>query len=443
MFHRLLIANRGECAARFIKCCIKLGIEPYLCMDAASLGAYPSDLAARCIVTGRGRDAFENRENLLQAMLQYDCQGVACGYGFLSEDSIFAQQCALYHRAFIGPQPKYLDLFGDKLRAKEAALAGGLATSPWTTARERFEELCVAENTDFPCVVKNKFGGGGKSVYLCETKAHFLELCSKLRSRGEQPRCYFRENYLPLSRHIECQLAGDSYGHVAVIGWRDCSIQIRQQKWIEESYDMPDCEQSALAALEQNLTRLFSSLRYRGLATAEFLCDPSGEFYFMEVNPRLQVEHGVTEMVTGIDLVEILLHVSAGEALPDLKKFRNDEFCSVQQSNATTGAAWHGGHAIECRLYAAESSDSPIGFEYPSEWDTIAAFPVRLERALNSGERVSPYYDGLVAKLIVWGESRKAAMALMLESLQKCHIHGVLTNKEWHIVRLNDLISAM
>ncbi len=433
-FETVLIANRGEIARRVIRTCRRLGIRTvavYSDADAAAPHVTDADHAVR-IGPPPARDSYLNAEAILAAVASSGADAVHPGYGFLSERASFARAVAAAGKVFVGPPPPVLDAFGDKMKARHVALAAGTAPVPGTdepipleTAEGLARAREAAERIGFPLVVKAVGGGGGIGMQVV-TEAGTLERALKSCSdRGKaafaDARVYL-ERYLVRPRHIEVQVFCDAQGAAYALGERDCSVQRRHQKIVEETpspagFFIGEAGEARRRALFASALRVVQSVGYRGAGTCEFIADAEGNLYFLEVNARLQVEHPVTEMVTGLDLVELQLRVAAGEALPDLSR-------TVRR-----------GHAIEARVYA---EDPAKGFlPKPGDVDTLVwaggageaqTAALRVESGVRAGSKVTPYYDPMIAKVVAWGETRDAAIAELDRALATTTVAPCVTN---------------
>ena len=414
---KVLIANRGEIARRIIRTCHRLGIETvavYSDVDADSPFVSEAGEAFRLPGLTPG-ETYLQVDLILKAAKDSGADAIHPGYGFLSENGDFARRCLDHGIVFIGPSPEAIDHLGSKTNARALAIEAGVPVMPGTTkgVASVEEARATAEKIGYPVLLKAAAGGGGKGMRVVE---HPDRLESSLKAaQGEAMTSFgddevFVEKYVLNPRHIEIQVVADSSGRVLVLGERECSIQRRHQKLIEES--------PSVAVDPELRQRMFDSARllvkaanYTNAGTLEFLLAEDGAYYFLEVNTRLQVEHPVTEMVTGLDLVELQLLVASGKELP------------LEQEDVE----FHG-HAIECRICAEDSYDRFL----PSVgWITSLREPegdgVRVDSSLYKGMEVSLYYDPMVGKLITWGEDRKEAIERMLRGLEEYHIAGVKT----------------
>jgi acetyl-CoA carboxylase biotin carboxylase subunit len=413
MLRRILIANRGEIAARIIVACQRLGIETVLAASEADLDSRPARLADRTICLGPPPPAasYLNVAAVIAAAAATGCQAIHPGYGFLAENPALARACAAAGLVFIGPAAATLELAGDKLAAREQAAAAGLPVLPGGEVATAAQAQSLAAGIGWPVLIKAAGGGGGRGLRPVHSPAGLAEAAGQAAAEAHaafgDPRIYI-ERFLPAARHVEVQLLGDGE-RVVQLSDRDCSIQRRYQKVVEEA-PAPLLADGLRAAIHDAAVAFGSRLGYRGLGTVEFLVAPGGDFYFLEMNARIQVEHPVTEQVCGLDLVAEQIAVAEGRPL------------SLTQRDVTTG-----GHAIECRICA----EDPQGRSSPGAV-ARAVFPagpgIRVDTWIQAGSVVSPFYDSLLAKLIVTGADRADAVGRLRRALAGCEIGGVTTN---------------
>jgi acetyl-CoA carboxylase, biotin carboxylase subunit len=412
MIRRVLIANRGEIAARVIRTCERLGIETVLTVSEADARSLPARLADSTVVIGAAGAAasYLNVEAVVEAALAADADAIHPGYGFLSENPRLARACDAAGVVFIGPGAEALEAAGDKLAAREHAIAAGLPVLPGGLATAEG----VAGSTGLPVLVKAAGGGGGRGLRVVRDPAELGAAIAVASAEADaafgDPRVYL-ERYVARARHVEVQLLGD--GETVIhLGDRDCSVQRRYQKLIEEA-PAPLLGDALRDTMHEAATTLGRRLGYRGLGTVEFLVDAERDaFYFLEVNARIQVEHPVTEAVTGLDLVAEQIAVAEGRPL-------------ARRGVTLTG------HAIECRINAEDPAD---GFAPSPGTVSRAVFPadVRVDTHIQDGEQVPPHYDSLLAKVIAHGTDRAAALATLRGALERCEIDGVQTNLPLH-----------
>jgi len=419
MFDKILIANRGEIACRVAATARRLGIRTvavYSDVDAQSLHVAVCDEAIR-IGSAAPRASYLNGAAILDAAKRSGAQAIHPGYGFLSENETFAADCARAGVVFIGPPPAAIAAMGSKSAAKTIMARAGVPVVPGYHDDDQDPALLAREaaRIGFPVLIKATAGGGGKGMKVAASAAEFA---SALASAQREAKASFGddrmlvERYLRAPRHIEIQVFADTHGNVVHLFERDCSVQRRHQKVLEEA-PAPGMDAERRRAMGDAATAAAKAIGYVGAGTVEFIAEQDGTFYFMEMNTRLQVEHPVTEMITGLDLVEWQLRVAAGEPLPA----------------AQSALAIHG-HAIEARIYA---EDPDRGF-LPSigrisHWRMpVAGNGVRVDTGFREGDDVSPFYDPLLAKVIAWGEDRARARAALLRALDQCEVTGVTTN---------------
>ena len=423
---RLLIANRGEIAARVVRTCTRLGIESVLAASDPDLDSLPARLADRVVRLGPADAArsYLDPAAVVRAAQAVDADAVHPGYGFLSENPALARACVAAGVVFVGPTPESLEAVGDKLTARSHALSAGLPVVPGGEAADLAQARAVAADVGYPLLVKAVGGGGGrgmKRVHGPDDLAHTLDLAvSEAAAAFGDPRVYL-ERFVSSGRHVEVQVLGDGSRAVA-LGDRDCSVQRRYQKLFEEAPAplLPDGLRAEMAAAALALAE---HLRYRGLGTVELLVDRErGTFYFLEMNARIQVEHPVTEMVTGLDLVAEQLAVAEGQPL----RIRQEDVVLT-------------GHAVECRINA---EDWAHAFRPSPGRIERVVLPVgeglRVDTHVQGGSVVPPYYDSLLAKLIVHGRDRDDALIRARAALELLRIDGVTTTVPVHQALLAD-----
>ena len=421
MFKKVLIANRGEIALRVMWACKELGIKTvavYSEPDQHSLHVRFADQAV-CIGPARNIDSYLNIPAVISAAEITGADAIHPGYGFLSESSYLAEICEACNIKFIGPGPQAIRLMGDKSRAKKAMIKAGVPVVPGSPGVVEDEEkaLRVAREVGFPVMLKASAGGGGRGMRIVRGAA---DLAPAFRAAQAEAAAAFGvpdvyiEKYVEAPRHVEIQVMADSKGTVVHLGERECSIQRRHQKIIEEAPSTVVGEKLR-RRMGRTAVEAAAAVQYVNAGTVEFLLDPAGNYYFMEMNTRIQVEHGVTELVTGIDLVKEQIHVAAGAPLSFAQK---DVTCQ--------------GHALECRINA----EDPVTF-VPSP-GTIRHFNapggpgVRVDTYAHEGCEVSPFYDSLVAKLMTHGRDRNEAIARMRRCLDVMVVEGIKTNIPMH-----------
>ncbi len=420
MFEKVLIANRGEIALRIHRACKEMGIRTVAVHSTADADAMHVRLADEsvCIGPPRVTDSYLNKAAILSAATISGADAIHPGYGFLAENADFADMVEEHGFTFIGPSPQHLRLMGDKIKAKEAAAAAGLPVVPGSdgAVTSADDALAIAERLGYPVIVKASAGGGGRGMKLAMTKEELpgaLKLASSEALAGFGNGEVYLEKYLLKPRHIEVQVIADSYGNACHLGERDCSLQRRHQKVVEEA-PSPALNAELRAQIGKVATDAVKALGYRSVGTIEFLYE-DGKFYFMEMNTRLQVEHPVTEMITGFDVVRQMVRIAAGAPL------------GYQQE-----AVQFRGHAIECRINAENPetftpSPGRIGDYHPP-----GGLGVRVDSALYAGYKIPPYYDSMIAKLIVHGANRNECLMRLRRALDEYVIGGIETTIPLH-----------
>ncbi|MBB3045674.1 ATP-grasp domain-containing protein [Nocardioides sp. LMS-CY] len=421
MTHRVFVANRGEIAVRIIEACDRLGFETVLGVSAADRDTLAARRAGRVLTLGgaRSTDSYLLLPAVVHAAIATGCTALHPGYGFLSERPELARLCAENGITFVGPSPEALDALGDKLKARALAESLGVPVAPGGTAETEAEIDALAAEIGYPILVKAAFGGGGRGMKLVHGRAELLDawrVASSEASAAFGDGTVFLERYVTDAKHIEVQVLGDRHGHYLHLGERECSVQYRYQKVVEEA-PCAAIDQATRELLHDSALRIASSLQYVGLGTVEFLYDVQRrQVSFLEVNPRLQVEHPVTEAVTGVDLVREQLLVALGEEL------------TLRQEDIRLE-----GHAVECRITAQDPARGLAPSPGPvTRWRPPVGRGLRLDTHVYEGYRFPPYYDALMAKLIAWGPDRPAAIATMREALDRFEIEGLATSRELH-----------
>jgi acetyl-CoA carboxylase biotin carboxylase subunit len=427
MFKKILIANRGEIALRIIHACRELGIKTVAVYSEADENSLHVKFADEdvCIGPARSADSYLNVPAIISAAEITGADAIHPGYGFLSESAYLAEVCAACHIRFIGPDPSVIKLLGDKARARKAMKKAGLPMLPGSDGPVDGEDtaLKVAKDIGYPVIVKAVAGGGGRGMRIVRNAG---ELPTALRTAQREAEAAFGngdvyiEKYLENPRHIEFQILGDHHGNMIHLGERECSIQRRHQKLIEESPS---------TALSPKVRRKMGSLvvdaakavQYTNAGTFEFLMDADGKFYYMETNTRLQVEHPVTEMVTGLDIVKEQIRIADGQRL------------SVRQSDVHFT-----GHSIECRINAEDPDTFAPSPGVIHAFNVPGGPGVRFDSFAHAECTISPYYDSMIAKLIVHGRDRKEAIARMRRALEMTVVEGIHTSVPLHLRILND-----
>ncbi|HEY7883845.1 MAG TPA: 5-oxoprolinase/urea amidolyase family protein, partial [Cellvibrionaceae bacterium] len=424
MFTKVLIANRGAIATRIIRTLKKIGVEAiavYAESDAESLHVRDAHRAFS-LGEGSATDTYLNREKILAIARECGAEAIHPGYGFLSENAGFVKECEAAGIAFIGPTTEQMNAFGLKHKARELAEAAGVPLCPGTDLLTNLAEAQqAASEIGYPVMLKTTAGGGGIGMQLCHSEAELTGAFASVKRLGANNFSddgVFLEKFIAAARHIEVQVFGDGKGTAVALGERDCSSQRRNQKVVEEC-PAPNLPDELREAIHATAEKLLASVNYRNAGTVEFIYDTHEQrFYFLEVNTRLQVEHGVTEAVWGVDLVEWMLQQAAG-TLPDLRHKKT-------QLQAR-------GHAIQVRVYAedpARNFQPAAGLLSQVSWPAPSEH-LRIDHWIESGVEVSPYFDPMLAKIIVSGEDRPQAMARLTDALAQSHIYGIETNLDY------------
>ena len=421
MFKRILIANRGEIAMRVLRCCQEMGIETVLACSAEDMDSLPAQFATKrvCIGPSAAAKSYLNQEAVVQAAMSFQCEAIHPGYGFLSENADFASLCEEHGILFIGPSPEMIRMMGDKQSARALMKKHGIPVVPGSDGilKDWKEAAEIARKVGYPVLLKATAGGGGRGMRTAYDES---EIQNAYESAQAEALSAFGDGSLYLEKlilhphHIEVQILGDSRGHIIHLGERDCSLQRRNQKLLEEA-PARILKPRQREALHRAALRAAKAVRYRSAGTVEFVLDREGNFYFIEMNTRIQVEHPVTEMITGVDLVREQIRIAAGLEL------------SCRQSDISFS-----GHAIECRINAENPAK---GFAPCPGNISFLHFPagkgVRVESALYNGSRVSPWYDSMIAKVIVHAPGRLEAIRKMRVALEEMTVEGINTNLEF------------
>lgn len=423
MFKKILIANRGEIALRIIRTCRELGIKTVAVYSQADQEALHVQLAdeAYCIGPTSSRESYLNMTNIISVAMITGCEAIHPGYGFMAENADFAEVCASCDIVFIGPSARAIETMGDKARARETMRSANVPIVPGSDGLiENYEEaLKLAETIGYPVIIKASAGGGGKGMRIAWGQDELKNAIGMAQQEAETAfgnGGVYLEKYLEEPRHIEIQIMADSHGNVVHLGERDCSIQRRHQKLIEEA-PSPAIDPEVRAQMGQAAILAARAVDYVTAGTVEFLLDKHNNFYFMEMNTRIQVEHPVTEYVTGIDLIKEQIMAAAGMPL------------SISQDDIEIN-----GWSIECRINAEDSernfmpSPGRISFYLPP-----GGFGVRIDSAVYQGYEISPFYDSMIAKVIVHGKTREEAIARMHRALSEFRIEGVKTTIPFHL----------
>ncbi len=428
MFNKVLIANRGEIAVRIVRACHELGIRAvvaYSEADRYSLAVRTADEAV-CIGPAPSPRSYLNQSALISAARITGCDAIHPGYGFLSENAYFAEICAQYGITFIGPSPEAIRLMGDKVEGRNTMRAAGVPIVPGSDGELKSLEDAIelASTIGYPVLLKPAGGGGGRGMRVANDEGELARYFTTAKSEAESAfgnGALLLEKYLPKVRHVEIQVLADQYGNAIHLGERDCSSQRRHQKIIEEA-PSPAVTPAIRAAMGEAALKGVRAMNYVNAGTMEFLMDPAGNFYFIEMNTRIQVEHPVTELVTGVDLVRWQLLIASGEHLTLTQK-------DIQFN----------GHAIQCRVNA----EDPERDFMPSVGEIQYYLPpggpgVRVDSHLYNGYSVPGNYDSLLAKMLVWAPDRDQAIIRMKRALTETVIHGIKTTIPFQLSLLDD-----
>ena len=421
MFEKILIANRGEIALRILRACRELGIKTVAVHSEADTHAKYVRLADEsvCIGPPPSAQSYLNVPAIISAAEVTDAEAIHPGYGFLSENADFGERVEQSGFVFIGPRPETIRLMGDKVSAKDAMKAAGVPCVPGSEGalpEDPKEIVKVARAVGYPVIIKAAGGGGGRGMRVVHTEAALLNAVTTTRAEAQaafgNPVVYM-EKFLENPRHVEIQVLADQHGNAVYLGERDCSMQRRHQKVIEEA-PAPGIDRKAIAKVGERCAEACRKIGYRGAGTFEFLFE-NGEFYFIEMNTRLQVEHPVTEFITGIDLVQAQIRVAAGEKL--WFRQRDIEFR---------------GHAIECRINAEDPFKFTPSPGRITNWHTPGGPGIRVDSHVYNGYTVPPHYDSMIGKLIAYGDTREQAIRRMRIALSEMMVEGIKTNIPLH-----------
>lgn len=427
MFHKILIANRGEIAVRIIRACREMEILTVAVYSEADKEALHTQLAdeAVCIGPAAVKDSYLNMEAIISAAIVTGAEAIHPGFGFLSENSRFANMCATCGITFIGPSGDIIDRMGNKSEARKSMMEAGVPVIRGSkqALKDVEEGMQLAEEIGYPVIVKASAGGGGKGMRVIRKPEAFREqfLNAQLEARnGFGDDTMYLEQYIERPKHIEFQIAADQHGNVVHLYERDCSIQRKHQKVLEES-PAQILSEELRKEMGETAVKAAKAIGYYSMGTVEFLLDANQKFYFMEMNTRIQVEHPVTEMVTDTDLIREMIRIAAGEPL------------SFSQEDIHLS-----GHALECRINA---EDPGHGFRpSPGQIENIhvpGGNGIRVDTAMFQGYEIPPYYDSMIAKLIVKGRDRQDAIAKMRSALGEFVVEGVMTNLDFQYEILN------
>ena len=427
MINKILIANRGEIAVRIIRACKELGIVSVAVYSETDKEALHTQLAdeAICIGPNSARDSYLNIPNILEATSLSGAEAIHPGFGFLSENSKFAKMCKDCNIIFIGPTPETMDMMGDKANARITMKNHGIPIVDGYEGfiRDERHALEIAKSVGFPVMIKAALGGGGKGIRIVEKEDDFKD--AYLMAKTEALACFnndvvYIEKYVRNPHHIEFQVLADNYGNVVHLFERDCSVQRKNQKIVEEAPSV-FLNDEIRRKMGEVAVKICKVVNYVNAGTIEFLVDDDKNFYFMEMNTRIQVEHPITEMITGIDLIKEQIRIAAGERL------------SFNQNDLKIN-----GHSIECRINAEDAKKNFV--PCPGKIDQLnvpGGLGVRLDSAVYQGYTIPPFYDSMIAKLIVHGNTRDEAIMKMKRSLAEFIIDGITSNIDFHFDILN------
>ena len=432
MIHKILIANRGEIAVRIIRACRELGIQSVAVYSEADKDALHAQLAdeAVCIGPAPSKDSYLNMENIISATINTGAEAIHPGFGFLSENQKFAKLCEECNITFIGPPSEIIRKMGNKTEARNTMMEAGVTVIPgWNENIESVEEgKEIAAKLGYPVIVKAALGGGGKGMRVAMNEEEFEN--AYLTARKEAGAAFgddsvYMEHFIEHPRHVEVQILADSYGNVVHLGERDCSIQRNHQKFIEEA-PCKAISEELRARMGEQAVKAAKAVGYENAGTIEFLLENEKDFYFMEMNTRIQVEHPVTEWITGVDLIKEQIKIASGEKL----SFTQEE---VRLE----------GHSIECRINAEnpEKNFRPS----PGKIENLylpGGKGIRMDTAIYSGYEIPPYYDSMIAKLIVHGTTREEALRKMRSALGEVIIEGIDTNVDYLYEMISDMAEA-
>lgn len=427
MFSKILVANRGEIAVRIIRACREMGIDTVAIYSTADKDAMHVKLAdeSYCVGDAKVADSYLNMPAILTAAVESGAQAIHPGYGLLSENAKFVELCEKCNIEFIGPTSEMINLLGDKDMARKTMREAGVPVTPGTDVLEDVESAKVlAEEVGYPLLIKARSGGGGRGIRLVSSPDEFENAYNSAYAEAESAfgdGALYIEKFLKPVKHIEMQLLCDKHGHAICLGERECSVQRHNQKLIEES-PSPSISEETRHAMMEAAVKAAHAVNYNSVGTVEFLYDSEGNFYFMEMNTRLQVEHGVTEMVTGADLVQWQIRVAAGVEL-----------------NRTQEQVYFHGHAIECRINAEDPDNN-----YRPSCGKVTALHVpggsfvRFDTALSQDYVIPPFYDSMIGKVIVQGRTRESAIRKMKMALCELNVKGVKVNRDLMIDILSE-----
>jgi acetyl-CoA carboxylase biotin carboxylase subunit len=422
MFHKILIANRGEIALRIIRTCRELGIRTVVAHSTADRNTLPVVLADESICIGPDdpRASYLNIPAIISAAAVTEAEAIHPGYGFLAENPAFADICRSCSIPFIGPSPEAIRLMGDKAQARQLAMQAGVPVVPGSEAalKDAEDALEIAERIGYPVILKAAAGGGGRGMRILRERdgtASAFAACQSEAAAAFGSSEVYCEKFIEAARHVEVQVLGDRNGMRVHLGERDCTVQRRHQKLVEES-PAPGLPPETRAGLHRAALTAAAAVNYVSAGTVEFLVDEAGAFYFIEMNTRIQVEHPVTEMLTGVDLVREQIRIAAGEPLG----YRQD-------------AIEFSGHVLECRINAEDPVTFTPSAGRVTAWLPPGGFGVRVDSHLMAPYTVPPFYDSLLAKIIVRGRDRAEAIERMRRALRETVVEGVKTTIPFHL----------
>ena len=427
MFKKILVANRGEIAVRIIRACREMGIDTVAIYSTADKDAMHVQMAdeSYCVGGAKVADSYLNMPAILTAALESGAQAIHPGYGLLSENAKFVKLCEECNIEFIGPTSEMINLLGDKDMARKTMRQAGVPVTPGTDVLEDVQSAkALADEVGYPLLIKARSGGGGRGIRLVNTPEEFETAYNNAYAEAQAAfgdGALYIEKFLKPVKHIEMQLLCDKHGNAICLGERECSVQRHNQKLIEES-PSPSVSEETRRAMMDAAVKAAHAVNYNSVGTVEFLYDSEGNFYFMEMNTRLQVEHGVTEMVTGMDIVQWQIRVAAGVKL-----------------SRTQDQVYFHGHAIECRINAEDPDNN-----YRPSCGKVTALHVpggsfvRFDTALSQDYVIPPFYDSMIGKIIVQGRTRELAIRKMKMALCELNVKGVKINRDLMIDILSD-----
>lgn len=422
-FHKILIANRGEIAVRIIRACRELGISTVAVYSEADKDALHVRLAdeAYCIGPTSSKESYLNITNIMSAATLTECDAIHPGYGFLAENADFAEICESCNITFIGPSADAINKMGDKAVAKQTMKSAGVPVIPGSDGlvEDLDEAIMIGRDIGYPLIIKATAGGGGKGIRIAEDEPALVKQITAAQQEAQKAfgnAGVYLEKFLTGMKHVEIQIMADNFGNAVSLGERDCSVQRRRQKLVEES-PCPVISQEVREKMGEAAVRAAKAVNYSGAGTLEFLLGPDGQFYFMEMNTRIQVEHPVTEMVTGIDLIKEMISVGEGNPL------------SFAQEDIVIN-----GSSIECRINAEDPARNFMPAPGKIQFYLPPGGPgVRVDSAAYQGYSIPPFYDSMIAKLIVWAPTREEAIAKMKRALSEFAVEGIHTTIPFHL----------